>query len=35
MPETRAAYMRTYIKARRKYRRAQLIELLVSASGEN
>jgi len=28
MPQTRAAYMRTYIKARRKVRRARLIELL-------
>jgi hypothetical protein len=28
MPETRAAYMRGYIKARRQYRRAQLIEML-------
>jgi 5-methylcytosine-specific restriction endonuclease McrA len=28
MPRTRAAYMRTYIKARRRVRRARLIELL-------
>ena len=28
MPQTRAAYMRTYIMARRKVRRARLIELL-------
>ena len=28
MPETRASYMRSYIRARRKHRRAQLIELL-------
>jgi len=28
VPQTRAAYMRTYIKARRKVRRARLIELL-------
>ena len=28
MSRTRAAYMRSYIKARRKHRRAQLIELL-------
>ena len=28
MTQTRAAYMRTYIKARRKVRRARLIELL-------